>query len=230
MRSAQTASPSDTFIHNIIINYQSPISIKYAISDRRFYRLSQFSSGGRATHIPSQITTFTQYVFNGLHDAVVRCLIANMLQQHGTGPDRPDRVGNVLIRDVRCGTMHRFKHGWIGLHRIDIGRRGNRNGTGTSRSQVREDIAKRVTAERSTRPSRRRNAAGAPPRRPSIPRRMDSMPKAAISGTVATPKVLKRPASFSSRRSKSILVFSKHGSGWRTATPCPPYTDSSTPT
>src|SRR5258706_11423655 len=66
-----------------------------------------------------------------------------MLEHHRSRPDLPDRIGDPLAEDVRRAAVHRLEaRGKLAL-RIEVRRRRDPDRAGASRSQVRQDVAKR---------------------------------------------------------------------------------------
>src|SRR4051812_48603038 len=82
----------------------------------------EVDSGPFAAHVRGQRSGFrSQYSFDCVDDCFSGLRLAEMIEHHGSRPDLTDGIRDSLPRNIRRGSVDRFKHGWKFAFGVDVG-------------------------------------------------------------------------------------------------------------
>ena len=125
---------------------------------------------GRAAQVRRARPVAGQRALHRGQHRVGRVLLAQVLEHLGARPDRPQRVGHPLARDVGRRAVHRLEHRRVLALGVQVGRRRDADRAGDRGGQVAEDVAEQVGGHDHVEAARVQHHH-APPARRSAPAR-----------------------------------------------------------
>src|SRR5262245_6180575 len=123
-------------------------------SDEGRQRLADLAGRGLAAEVARHGLAFGHQGLDGPHDGVRGLRVAEVLEQHGAGPDLGDRVGDPLPRDVRRRAVHGLEHRRVLLLRVDVAARRDPDRPRDGGAEVGEDVPEEVGRDHYVEPVR----------------------------------------------------------------------------